>query len=152
MERGRLVKMDVEVTTGLLRLKMVPVCYGVPAYDKIWGSSILSGDQIAPYLAKHLNAQKIIEAGDVEGIFTADPKVDKKATLIKEINAANYEEIIKHLGGSLATDVTGGMKQKYLELVDAAKTGIVCQLVHFKALKAALAGQPVGTTINYLGA
>lgn len=148
MERGRLVKMETEAIAGLLRLKMIPVSYGVPAYDKAWGSAILSGDQIAPYLAKHLGATRIIEAGDVNGIYTADPKTDRKAQLIREINLNNYKDVERFLSGSLATDVTGGMKQKYLELIDAAKTGISCQIVHFKALKDALDGIPVGTVIN----
>jgi isopentenyl phosphate kinase len=148
LERGRLVAFQTEAVAGLLRLKMVPVCYGVPAFDMAWGSSILSGDQIAPCLAKKLGAGKIIEISDVEGIFSADPKADKKAELIKEINQSNYEGIIKHLAGSKAADVTGGMKQKYLELVDAAKAGIICQITNLKNLKDALDGKPVGTTIN----
>jgi len=148
MERGRLASMETIAIAGLLRLKMVPVCYGVPAHDKFWGSSILSGDQIAPYLAKKLKAKRIIEVSDVEGIFTADPKINKKAELIGKINSKNYKGIEKFLSGSLATDVTGGMKQKYIELVDAAKTGIICQIVHFKRLKDALEDSPAGTIIN----
>ncbi len=148
MERGRLVKMEVEAMFGLIKLGMTPVTYGVPAFDRIWGSSILSYDQIAPYIAKRLNAGKIIEAEDVEGIFTANPKTDKNAKLIPQITAANHKEVEGYLSGSAATDVTGGMKQKYIELVDAAQAGIVCQIAHHKSLKDALDGKPVGTTIN----
>ncbi|MFZ3073668.1 MAG: isopentenyl phosphate kinase [Minisyncoccales bacterium] len=148
LERGRLIKMDTEAIAGLLRLKMVPVCYGVPAHDKLWGSAILSGDQIAPYLAKKLGAHKIIEVSDVDGIFTANPKTDRNAKLIPEIDPSNYKDVERFLSGSLAADVTGGMKQKYLELVDAAKTGIICQIIHFKHLNDALANRPVGTVIN----
>jgi len=148
MENGRLSEMDVRTIAGLVKMGIVPICYGVPAYDKKMKCSILSGDQIAPYLAKKLGAKRIIEACDVEGIFTTNPKKDKAAELINNINRENYEKIVGNLNGSLATDVTGGMKQKYLELIEAAKTGIVCHIVHFKSLKEALNGKPVGTTID----
>jgi len=148
LERGRIASMATEAVTGLLRLKMVPVAYGVPAYDRAWGSAILSGDQIAPFIAKQLCAQKIIEVSDVDGIFTANPKTDKNAKLIQNVTLANYKDIEQYLSGSLAADVTGGMKQKYLELVDAAKAGITCQIIHFKHLKDALAGKPAGTIID----
>jgi isopentenyl phosphate kinase len=148
LERGRLVSFQTEAVAGLLRLKMVPVSYGVPAFDRAWGSSILSLDQIAPCMAKKLGATKIIEISDVEGIFNANPKTDKSAQLIKEINLANYKEVEQYLSGSLSTDVTGGMKQKYIELVDAAKTGIICQVVNLKSFRDALEGKQAGTVIN----
>jgi isopentenyl phosphate kinase len=148
MENGRLIKMDTDAIEGLMKAGIVPVCYGVPAFDKEKVCSILSGDQIAPYLAKKLGAKRIIEAGDVEGIFTVNPKRNRNAELIDRVTAANYKEIIVHLNGSLAPDVTGGMKQKYMELLAAAETGIVAQIVHFKSLKDALAGKPIGTVID----
>ncbi len=148
LERGRLVSMETETITGLLRLKMVPVGYGVPAYDRAWGSAILSGDQITPYLAKKIGAKRIIEVSDVEGIFTTNPKTKKNARLISKINADNYKEIEKCLSGSTAADVTGGMKQKYVELISAAQTGIVCQIVDIKHFKDALEGKPCGTIID----
>ncbi|MDD4625358.1 MAG: isopentenyl phosphate kinase [Candidatus Pacebacteria bacterium] len=149
MKKGRLVKMEFKAIENMVKLKMVPVLYGVPAYDEAQGCSILSGDQIAPYLALKLKADKIIEAGDVEGVCTCDPKKNKEAKLIEKINKKNFNEIIRYLSGSQTIDVTGGMKQKYLELADTAKKGIITQIVHFKRLEAALDGQEAGTTINF---
>jgi len=148
LEKGRLLPMKVDAITGLLQLGMVPVCYGVPAFDKVQGSAILSGDQIVPYLAKCLGASRIILAGDLEGIFTADPHVSKEARLIRIINSANFNMIEGFLSGSAVTDVTGGMKKKYIELIEAAQNGIICQIVHFKSLKDALNGESVGTVID----
>jgi isopentenyl phosphate kinase len=148
LKKGRLVTFSIEAIKGMVGIGLVPVCYGVPAYDKVQGSAILSGDQIAPYLALKLGAKKIIEAGDVEGIFTSDPKKDKSAEIVEEINGKNFKEIEKYLSGSQRTDVTGGMKQKYLELAETARKGIVTQIVHFKRLKEALDGQKAGTTID----
>ena len=45
MNAGRLVRMDTETIKGLVESNMVPVLYGVPAYDKAQKCSILSGDR-----------------------------------------------------------------------------------------------------------
>jgi len=148
LNNGRLVRMETQAIAEMVKIGLVPVCYGVPACDKSRGCAILSGDQIAPYLAVKLGAKKIIEAGDVEGIFTGDPKKNKKAGIIREIDKNNFKEIEKFLSGSQAADVTGGMKQKYLELVDVSKKDITAQIVHFESLSKALRGEPVGTIID----
>jgi isopentenyl phosphate kinase len=148
LKKGRLASLSIEAMKGMVGLGLIPVCYGVPAYDKVQGSAILSGDQIAPYLALKLRAKKIIEAGDVEGIYTCDPKTDSSAEIVKEINQKNFKEIEGYLSGSRATDVTGGMRQKYLEIVQTARKGIITQIVHFERLAEALEGQKAGTTID----
>lgn len=152
MKSGRLIKMDLSVIKGLLKLNMIPVLYGVPAYDIKQGCSILSGDQIASYLAKKLKAEKIIMASDVDGIFTADPKKDKKAKQIKEINRKNFKEVKKMLGGSTAVDVTGGMMGKILELIKTGKKGIPAQIIDATKkdnIKKAFLGKNVGTIIKW---
>jgi isopentenyl phosphate kinase len=109
---------------GLVSAGMVPVAFGVPAYDMEQKCSILSGDKIAPFFALSLNANKIIHATDVDGVFTSDPKLNKDATFISEINSTNFEEVKKCLSGSTSTDVTGGMLTKITELADLSKLGI----------------------------
>ncbi|NYZ79631.1 amino acid kinase, partial [Candidatus Micrarchaeota archaeon] len=54
MKGGRLISMDVNAISGFLDVGLVPVLYGVPAYDETQKCSILSGDQIAPFLAEKL--------------------------------------------------------------------------------------------------
>jgi len=152
MRNGRLIKMNLEVIKGLLKLNMIPVLYGVPAYDKERGCSILSGDQIAPFLARKLKAKKIIEATDVDGVFTADPKKDKKATQIKEINKRNFNKVRKMLGKSRFVDVTGGMLGKVSELTRVARQGIISQIIDGTKkdnIKKAFKGKKVGTIIKW---
>lgn len=152
MRNGRLIKMNLEVIKGLLKLNIIPVLYGVPAYDKEKGCSILSGDQIAPFLARKLKTKKIIEATDVDGVFTSDPKTDKKARQIKEINRKNFREVSKTLGKSRSVDVTGGMLGKVSELMRVARQGIVSQIIDGikkDNIKKALKGEKVGTIIKW---
>ena len=134
MEKGRLVRMDTEAIKGFLDVGLVPVLYGVPAYDTHQKCSILSGDQIAPFLAEKLHAKKIIHGTNVDGIFTANPSEDPKAKLIGEINQGNLDDVRKVLGASSAVDVTGGMFGKVNEIIELSKKGVKAEAVVVNAL------------------
>lgn len=147
MDSGRLIHMDTSAIEELVNIGMVPVLYGVPAYDKTQKCSILSGDQIAPYLAVKLNAKKIIHGTNVDGVFTSDPNKNSNATLIPEINSKNINKVKEWLTGSTTTDVTGGMFGKVSELL---KIGIESQIINALVngnISKALAGEKVKGTI-----
>lgn len=148
MKSGRLLKMDISTIEGLLKIKMIPVLYGVPAFDINQICSILSGDQIVSYLAKKLKAKKIIHGTNVDGIFTEDPNKNPKAKLIPEINSKNVRKVLKMLRGSTATDVTGGMFGKISELLN---TGVEAQIINAQIpgnIAKALKGEKFGTIIK----
>lgn len=152
MKSGKLISMDLSAIKGLIKLGIIPVLYGVPAYDTEKGCSILSGDQIAPYLAKNLKIKRIIMAGDTDGVFTADPKKDKNAKQIKTINRKNFKEIKKKLEGSSSVDVTGGMAGKVMELISGAKNGTPSQIIDGTKknnIKKAFKDKNVGTMIEW---
>jgi isopentenyl phosphate kinase len=115
---------------GLVSIGMVPVAFGVPAYDMVQKCSILSGDSLAPFFALSLHANKIIHATDVDGVFTADPKKDISAKLVPLINGKNFDEVKSFLSGSSSTDVTGGMQKKIEELADLSKLGIESVIIN----------------------
>jgi len=147
MKGGRIVKFYLSAANGFLDVGLVPVFYGVPAYDEAQGCSILSGDQIAPFVAKKLKADKIIHATDVDGIYTADPNKDKNANHIPLITKKNLKEVENMISGSAHTDVTGGMAGKVREI---AGVGIETQIVDATKpgrVKQALRGERVGTSI-----
>lgn len=150
MDSGRLVSMDTGALEGMLKIGLVPVLYGVPAYDIAQGCSILSGDQIIIYLAKKLQASRIIHATDVDGVYDADPKKDSKAKLIKEINRANFVEILKKISGSSNTDVTGGMLAKVKEVFEiSGLSGVIINGNKQNNIKRALLGETgLGTIIK----
>jgi isopentenyl phosphate kinase len=152
MDKGRLASMDTEAIRGMLDTGLVPVLYGVPAYDRDQKCSILSADQIAPYLALKLGAKRIIHGTNVDGVFTGDPNKNHDAKLIPEITSKNFDQVRQWLTGSTAIDVTGGMFGKVKECMDVAKDGVESFLVN--ALKPdyvrkALSGEKVmGTVIR----
>jgi len=127
LKDGRIKYFPVYVMEKLLRLDIIPVAYGDVLVEESLGAGILSGDYLAPYLAERLKAERVIITTDVPGIFASDPKRNRKAGIIREINSRNACSI--NIGNSTATDVTGGMKGKVMELLRLAGKGIESEVI-----------------------
>lgn len=150
MKNGRIEKFYTEAIKGFLKLGLVPVLYGVPAYDRQRGCSILSGDEIIAFLAKRLGARRIIHGTDVDGVFDSDPKRNENAKLIKRISGKNYKSFLKNIGSSTGIDVTGGMRRKTDELVRLSRhniTSIIVNATKPGRLERALLGKKAICTI-----
>ncbi len=104
---------------NLFNLGFIPV---VNENDSIATSEIKYGDndRLASRVAQISGADCLILLSDVNGLYSKNPKIDKKAKLIKEIK--NIDEKIKKIATrSIGEHGSGGMKTK----IDAAK---ICQL------------------------
>jgi len=117
---GQLVHLETAPLREALGRRLVPVVYGDVSFDRVRGTAIISTEQIFAYLSPYLNPQRIILAGQVEGVFTGDPLQDPAARLLKEVSASRFAEVEKMLTGSHGIDVTGGM---------LAKVRTMCQLI-----------------------
>ncbi|MHC1592247.1 MAG: isopentenyl phosphate kinase [Candidatus Helarchaeales archaeon] len=115
MKNKELSEVYSSVLEAFLELSLVPVLYGVPAYDKIQQCSILSGDQLIVYFANHLSPSRIISATNVDGVL------DENDQVIRRITSLAQKDLIKVLKGSDVTDVTGGMAGKVLEFFKLKK-------------------------------
>jgi len=109
---GELVFMETEPIEVMLHHGLVPLVYGDVALDEVRGCTIISTEQIFAYLADHLEPTRIVLAGEVEGVFTADPLRDESAQLIPEISRQSFDQVEHKLAGSHGVDVTGGMLTK----------------------------------------
>jgi isopentenyl phosphate kinase len=114
--KNKIKKFDTRFIKSLLSVGVVPILSGDVVFDDIKGIAILSGDQIASYLAKKLKAKKVIFVSDVNGVFDKDPKTHKGARIIRTINNDNYKDIIKQMKTNDSSDVTGEMKGKILAI------------------------------------
>ncbi|MHA1265992.1 MAG: isopentenyl phosphate kinase [Candidatus Helarchaeota archaeon] len=110
MDRKRLISLHHDLIQNLLSLSLIPVLFGVPAFDKTQKCSILSGDQILVYLAKQLQPTKLIFASNVDGVLGANQEV------IKKITPLNYSAVQNLLYDAKYDDVTGSMRGKIAEL------------------------------------
>ena len=121
---GRIRSFESTPLEMLLKMGFSPVLYGDAVPDVKLGFTVLSGDQLVSALATRLGAQRIIVGVDVDGLFDADPKVEKMARRFSHLSLDELRQIQGSLGKSTACDVTGGMFGKILELLPALEQGI----------------------------
>ena len=147
---GRIQNMKLEPIKRMLDLGLMPVLYGDAVLDSEKGFAILSGDQLVSSLAINYGASRIIMGGDVDGLYTADPKANSSAKLIQRVTLEDLQTHKHEIKGSKATDVTGGMMGKMHELIPVIEQNIQTLIVNatkplrvFKALR----GEKVTGTI-----
>jgi len=122
---GRISSLNLKPVLGVLRLGGVPVLYGDAVLDLKQGFAILSGDRLSTALALKLGSRRLIMGVDVDGVYTSDPKVNPNSRMVRELNVhgRRFRAILSGIRGSRAVDVTGGMKQKILEVKDFVSKG-----------------------------
>jgi isopentenyl phosphate kinase len=79
-------------------------------------------------LSKHFKPEKVVFVIDENGIYTANPKIDKKAKLIQKTTIKELDTAI--ISADNHADVTGGMAGKIFTIKKIAKNGIVTILVN----------------------
>lgn len=96
---------------------LVPVVFGDVALDEVRGGTIASTEEIFEWLALQLRPQRIVLAGEVDGIYTADPQLHATAQRIPVITPATLHDLQAVVGESHGVDVTGGMAAKVAQAV-----------------------------------
>lgn len=97
-----------------LEVGLLPVIYGDVVFDEIRGGTIFSTEDLFANLAQDFHPRRIGLAGLERGVWADFPAC---TTLVDRITPANFSAIASALGGSAATDVTGGMSSKVLEML-----------------------------------
>lgn len=97
---------------------LLPVVYGDVALDSQWGGTIASTEEIFAALDGALRPARVILAGEVGGIYTADPLRDPFAQLIPTVSPTTFAQVRAGLSGSHGVDVTGGMVAKVDQALD----------------------------------
>jgi glutamate 5-kinase len=131
----------------LLDWRVVPVINenDTTATDEI---SFGDNDFLAAQVAILISAQALLLLTDIDGLYTADPRIDPRAQLIGEVS--DFEQLqALQIGHSTSPLGTGGMRSKVLAAEMATAAGIrtvVCNGIEHGALQRALAGELVGTS------
>jgi glutamate 5-kinase len=130
----------------LLEWRVLPV---INENDTTTTDEISFGDNdfLAAQVAMLVGADLLVLLTDVEGLFTASPRVDPDASLVAEVT--DFEALgdlsIGHTTSPLGT---GGMRSKVVAAEMATAGGIetvICSGLREGALAAALEGSPGGT-------
>lgn len=142
-EDGRIARAELSPLRRMLSLGLVPVLFGDVVPDSRRGFSILSGDQIVAFLAVRLRAKRVVVGVDVDGVFTADPKEDGRARLLRRVTPSDLDRMTF---GRPDADVTGGMVAKIRELFLPASRGIHVEIVN--AMKPGLLARAIRGETN----
>jgi len=129
-KKGRIQCFEEDPLKMLLKIGFLPVMYGDAVFDTELGFTILSGDQLVSYIATRFNAERIIIGVDVDGLYDADPKVEKTAKMFRHLTLAELKTLQNKFGEPTACDVTGGMFGKIAELMPAIEQGIPATIVN----------------------
>jgi isopentenyl phosphate kinase len=126
---GRIAKLNYSPIATALRNGFVPVLYGDMVPDAKLGFSVCSGDQIVARIA--CRAKRVVMATNVDGVMAG-------RKLVPKITRKGFASVARHIKGSGAPDVTGGMAGKLREImqcrtqtfiVNARKPERVCALL-----------------------
>ncbi len=109
---GRIDRGMIDNIQQALACGVIPVVFGDVALDDVRGGTIASTEEIFEWLAVQLRPQRIVLAGEVDGIYTADPQLDTTAQRIPEITPRTFHDLQAIVGASHGVDVTGGMAAK----------------------------------------
>jgi isopentenyl phosphate kinase len=150
LNNHKLQKMDYGIFEEYLDKKFTPITFGDVVLDKTLGFSICSGDLLIQALSKHFKPEKVVFVIDEDGIFSANPKIDKKAKLIQKTTIKELKTLT--ISADAHADVTGGMAGKIKIIKKIAKSGIETILVNGNKpdrLYKVLVGEKTKSTIVY---
>lgn len=129
--------LTTEQVATMLGEGFVPVLHGDGVAHEGEGVTILSGDEVVTAVAEGVDADRVGFCSTVPGVL------DDAEEVIPEIRS--YDEVADYLGGSDATDVTGGMAGKVRALLDL---GAPATIFGPSDLRAFLSGADPGTRID----
>ena len=110
LDQHKPFNIDFSIFEQYLKLGFFPVTYGDVILDKSLGFSICSGDLLIQILAIHFKPKKVIFVMDEDGLYSANPKTESSAELIKEIS---FNDLTKFTTtANTYADVTKGMEGK----------------------------------------
>ena len=113
------------------------------------GTAFGDNDRMSALVASKIDAELLIILTDIEGLYTGDPKKDKHATLISELDKLD-DSVMAFAGKAGSTFSTGGMKTKLLAAKIAQQggcTSVIASGFEPDVIIRILAGEPVGTCI-----
>ena len=108
---GSPINVDQSVIDKIIADKKVPIIAPL-GLDKNNQTYNVNADTAAGYIAKKINARRLIILSDVEGVL------DNKKNLIPEINSESIKDLIDN------ETITGGMIPKINNCLDVASNGV----------------------------
>lgn len=126
---GKMKKHLFEVVEEMIMQGLIPVMCGDILWDRVWKSTIYSGEKILNEMAIFLKSkgykiEKIIQVGETDGVF------DNKRKTIPLITKKNWSKIKEYVYKQEVKDVSGGMRHKIENALSISELGIKTLLIN----------------------
>ena len=147
MDDRKLIIDDPSVLTSMFEKGIIPVMFGDVVMDRELGFAICSGDQIMELLTGIFHPSRVVFVSDIDGLYDDDPKTNKDAKLIENVDRKTLDEIKTDI---TVADVTGGVRGKMETMLRMCSEGCDCVLVNGTVegrLLSLLKGEKVPCTI-----
>lgn len=148
-DHGRIHSFTPDPILQAVEHGIIPLVQGDVVFDISQGGTIFSTEDVFSGLANSLPPHRMLMAGVERGVFSDFPACTKLVDKIKPHEISNIKNIA---GGSAAVDVTGGMLEKILILMNIIERFPNCQGLIFSGLQPgnivkALLGETPGTLV-----
>lgn len=127
MRNRELIIDDPSVLKSMFDKGIMPVMFGDVVMDSELGFAICSGDQVMERLKEIFNPTRVIFVSDIDGLYDKDPKNNKDAKLIKDVDRKVMESVETDI---TVADVTGGVRGKMETMLRMCSAGCDCVLVN----------------------
>lgn len=136
---------------ALMQMDVIPL---INENDTVATDEIVFGDNdtLSAYVASLVKADLLILMSDIDGLYSADPKVDPAATIIPLITELNGT-LEKTARGSNSNFGTGGMITKISAAKVCSEAGIPVSITNGEnpeILNEIIAGKPTGTLFYWI--
>ena len=114
------------------------------------GTTFGDNDRLSALIASKIDAGLMIILSDIDGLYTSDPKQDKNAKLLEEVNVID-KTITSYAGSNTTTFSTGGMKTKIMAAQIALRGGTTCVIANGKTenvIERILKNESLGTCFH----
>jgi isopentenyl phosphate kinase len=147
---GKVHAWDLTPLKLALQSGLLPVVYGDTIFDLVRGGTILSTEDLFDHLARRLQPGRILLAGLELGVWADYPACTR---LVEMITPSNLPVVAPSIGGSAATDVTGGMASKVQQSLELVQAVPGLEVLIFSGeevgmVREALLGRRVGTVVR----
>ena len=147
-DRRRYLNARTTLTT-LLALRVIPV---INENDTVTTDEIRFGDNdtLGALVTNLIEADVLVLLTDQHGLYTADPRIDPTATIVREARAGDTD-LERMAGGAGSSIARGGMLTKVLAAKRAARSGATTIIACGRepdVLTRLAAGESLGTTLT----
>jgi len=125
---GTVATADLTPFLEFSSMGFTPVTFGDVVRDRHRGIAVCSGDVMMLELARAFRPERAIFATDVDGLFTADPKRRRGASLLEVAQPEDLDRI--EFSSASRTDVTGSIEGKLRRMFEIASHVGECLIVN----------------------